>query len=254
MQRIAVDCLYYGTRITISYIELHMNTNKAVKRGPKRGGQKAAQRRKNKTNVNLKTIMPPRIVRQLRYTDSAYVRNNPGGNFLVYSFRINDLYDPDPLILSGSISGFKEIMQFYQYYRVTTSSILSHLTNNESFSLLYGGVFSQSNLTGTIASRDDAINALESTFSSRARILSAKGGMDRGTLVMKIKPSTILGDSRQYMAESNYAGVGLASPTTPLWFNFIVASPSGTALANGYTTTTNITFTAEFFGLLNLRA
>ena len=198
--------------------------------------------------------MPPRLTRQLRYCDNAYVRNNPGGNYLVYSFRINDLYDPDPLVLSGSISGFKELMQFYQFYRVKTVSVLAHLTNNESFSLMYGGVYSQSNLTGVISSRDDAINALESTFSSRARILSAKGGMDKGTLLMKINIATILGDARQYNAESNYAGVGLATPTTPLWFNFIVASPTGAALTNGYTNTTSITFTAEFFGLLNIRA
>lgn len=230
-----------------------MNANKANKR-PKRGGQKATRKQQQKTNVSLRTIMPPRLVRQLRYVDSAYVRNNPGNNFLVYSFRINDLYDPDPLILSGSVSGFKEIMQFYEYYRVTATSVLAHLTNNETFALLYGGVFSQTNLTGVIASRDDAVNALESTYSSHARILAAKGGMDRGTLNMKIRPQTILGDARQYNAEGNYAGVGLATPTIPLWFNFIVASPTGTALANGYTTTTTITFTAEFFGLLNLRA
>lgn len=230
-----------------------MNANKAKQR-PKRRGQKAAQRQRKNTNVSLRTIMPPRLTRSLRYADSAYVRNNPGGNYLVYSFRINDLYDPDPLILSGSVSGFKEIMQFYQFYRVQQVSILAHLTNNESFSLLYGGVFSQSNLTGVITSRDDAINALESTFSSRARILAAKGGMDRGTLMMKIKPQTILGDARQYNAEGNYAGVGLATPSIPLWFNFIVASPTGAALTNGYTNTTTITFTSEFFGLLNLRA
>lgn len=230
-----------------------MNANKSKNR-PKRRGQKATRRQRNNTNVSLRTIMPPRMTRMLRYADASYVRNNPGNNFLVYSFRINDLYDPDPAILSGSVSGFKEIMQFYQFYRVLDVSVLAHLTNNESFSLIYGGVFSQSSLSGVIASRDDAINALESTFSSRARVLSAKGGMDRGTLMMKIKPQTILGDARQYNAEGNYAGIGLATPAIPLWFNFIVASPTGAALANGYTNTTTITFNSEFFGLINLRA
>ena len=84
--------------------------------------------------------MPPRIKRMLRYCDSTYVRNNPGGNFLVYSFRINDLYDPDPIILSGSVSGFKELMQFYSYYRVLSVNIGVHITNNETFSIMYGGV------------------------------------------------------------------------------------------------------------------
>lgn len=198
--------------------------------------------------------MPPRIERNLRYVDGSYVRNAPGSNYLVYSFRVNDLYDPDPAILSGTISGFKELMQFYSYYRVRHINVSAMITNNEAFSLIYGGVFSQTNLVGSIATRDDAINALESTYSSRGRLLSAKGGMDRGRLSMRIPIATILGDSRQYLSEFNYTGVGLATPTTPLWFNFIVASPTGTSLSNGYTNSTTLTFHAEFFGLLNLRA
>lgn len=198
--------------------------------------------------------MPPRLHRALRYVDGSYVRNNPGNNYLVYSFRINDLFDPDPLILSGSISGFKEIMQFYSFYRVLHTSIVVHITNNETFPIMYGGVFSQTNLTGVIASRDDAINALESSFSSKVRILSPKGGFDRGSLVMKIKPSQLLGDVRQYLAEQNYAGIGLSTPAIPLWFNMIVASPTGAALVNGYTNSTTLTFKSEFFGLVNLRA
>ena len=75
------------------------------------------------------------------YRDNSYTRNNPGNNFLVYSLRINDLYDPDPLVLSGSISGFKEMMQFYQYYRVKFFSAAIQLFNNEAFPLMYGAVF-----------------------------------------------------------------------------------------------------------------
>jgi len=233
-----------------------MNVNKATRR-PNRRGQKATKNRKrtNKnTNVALSTIMPIKVFRLLRYCDSSYVRNNPGGNYLVYSFRVNDLYDPDPLILSGSVTGFKELMQFYQYYRVLDVQLQIKITNNETFSLMYGGVFSQTNLTGVITSRDDAINALESTYSSRSRILSAKGGMDRGSLTMKIPIHAILGDRKQYLADYNYIGVGLATPSIPLWFNMIVASPTGASLTNGYTNSTNITFRSEFFGLLNLRA
>lgn len=210
-------------------------------------------KRKNR-DTPVSTIMPQRLTRTLRYVDGSYVRNNPGNNYLVYSFRINDLYDPDPLILSGSISGFKEIMQFYNYYRVLHTTINVHITNNESFSLMYGGIFSQSNLTSSISSRDDAINALESTFSSKAKILSAKGGFDRGSLTMRVKPSILLGDSKQYLAELGYTGQGLASPGIALWFNMIVASPTGAALSNGYTNTTTLTFKSEFFGLTTLRA
>jgi len=199
-------------------------------------------------------IMPQRVVKTLNYIDAAYVRNNPGNNFLVYSFRINDLFDPDPLILSGSISGFKELMQFYAYYRVLSINVNFKIFNNENFAILYGAVFAQTNLTIALGTRDDAINALENDFSTRARLLSAKGGIDHEDSSFGLNLSTLLGDKRQYMAEQGYSGIGLASPAIPLWLNFIVASPTGAALANGYTNATTITFKAEFFGRTNLRA
>jgi len=198
--------------------------------------------------------MPASIVKTLNYVDAAYVRNNPGNNFLVYSFRINDLYDPDPLILSGSISGFKEIMQFYSYYRVINCNVSFKIFNNEAFAILYGAVWSQTNLVGSIATRDDAINALENDFSTRARILSAKGGLDHEDINFELAPWKLLGNKSQYLSESNYTGLGLATPTTPLWLNFIVASPTGAALANGYTNATTLSLTSEFFGRTNLRA
>lgn len=227
-----------------------MNNNKNKQRKTK----KAPSKRRRRARKDNALIMPPRLFRTLRYVDSAYVRNNPGGNFLVYSFRINDLYDPDPLILSGSISGFKELMQFYAQYRVLHVAADITICNLETFPMMYGMVFSQTNLTGVISSRDDAINALEDPMSTKAHILAGKGGIDRARLRKGMSCGRILGVRTQYMAESNYAGQGLATPTTPLWLNFIVASATGASLANGYCTTTTLTFHSEFFGRLNLRA
>lgn len=223
-------------------------TNKTKRSArPRRGGRRAR-------NENNSIIMPQKLLRTLRYVDSAYVRNAPGNSFLVYSFRINDLYDPDPLILSGSISGFKEIMQFYNYYRVLHVSANVMISNLETFPIMYGMVFSQNNLTGTITTRDDAMNALEGPMSTRARMLSGKGGIDKARISRGMNPARILGIPTQYMADIAYAGNGLATPSIPLWLNFIVASATGTALTNGYCTTTTLTFHSEFFGLISLRA
>jgi len=199
-------------------------------------------------------IMPPRIVRKLNYIDSVYQRNNAGNNYLVYAFRINDLYDPDPLLLTGSISGFKEIMQFYTTYRVMNFKIHLKISNNEAFPLLYGYVFSQTSLVGVIPTRDQAIDALENDYSTRARMLSAKGGIDTEEIQSQIHPAEVLGDQRQYNAELGYSGQGLATPAIPLWLNLIVASPSGAAIANGVTTALTLEYVSEFFGRVNLRA
>lgn len=199
-------------------------------------------------------IMPPRHIASFVFVDGSYVRNNPGNNYLVYSFRINDLNDPDPLILSGSVSGFKEMMQFYANYRVLNFSAQIDISNNETFDLLYGAVFSQTNLTGVIANRDDAINALENNFAKGPFIVSAAGGMDRASRTFKITPASLLGDRQQYKADIDYSGLGLNTPAKPLWLNFIVCSPTGAALTNGYTNSTKLFMRAEFFGRLNLRA
>lgn len=254
-----VHCSIQGNRRVLGPIEpFLMNSNKSTTRPPRsrarRGRPKARARTTKQNKQSTQLIMPPRLWRTLRYNDAAYVRNNPANNFLVYSFRANDLFDPDPLILSGSISGFKEIMQFYQYYRVMHCQATITLCNLEAFPIMYGMVFSQTNLTGIIATRDDAINALENNFSTRARILAAKGGMDRATLTKGMSMNRLLGASLQYAAESNYTGNGIATPTTPLWLNFIVASPTGSALTNGYASTTVLSFHSEFFGLINLRS
>lgn len=205
-------------------------------------------------SLQIQDVMPPFTVKRLNYIDSSYARNNPGNNYLVFSFRINDLFDPDPAILSGSISGLKEMMQFYQYYRVNHVNISMKIFNNEAFAILYGAVFSQSNLTGVLANRDDAINSLENDFSTRARLLSAKSGLDHEDINFDLNPATLLGDSKQYHASNLYAGNGLASPSIPLWVNFIIASPTGSALTNGIVTALNLTFTSKFYGRLNLRA
>lgn len=220
---------------------------------------------KNKNNNKLKDvgiviplhpsdIMPPRIVRKLNYIDSTYQRSNSGSNYLVYALRINDLYDPDPLILTGLVSGFKEIMQFYTTYRVMDFKIHLKISNNEAFPLLYGYVFAQTSLVGVIANRDDAINALENDFSTRARLLAAKGGIDTEEIQSTIKPSALLGDQRQYNAELGYSGQGTATPAIPLYVNLIIASPSGATLPGGVTSALTLEFVAEFFGRTNLRA
>lgn len=229
--------------------------NPGPKNGNKKNGKRKVPRRRQLVPLERPgLIMPPRHVASFMYVDNAYVRNNPGNNYLVYSFRINDLYDPDPLVLSGSVSGFKEMMQFYQYYRVLEFSATINISNNEAFDIFYGAVFSQSNLTGSIVSRDDAANALENNYAKGPFLLSEKTGMDRGTMRLRIKPSALLGVPKQYFADNDYTGTGLATPPIPLWLNFIVYTPTGAVLSNGYTTATKLFFRAEFFGRLNLRS
>lgn len=201
------------------------------------------------------SIMPAQKHAKLYYNDNSTVRNNPGGNFLVYSMRINDLYDPDPLVLSGSVSNFKEMMQFYSYYKVHAIDIHWNLINLETFPLTGGIVLSQLNLTGTISSLADAQNALENDFCTDVKTISGKGGLDKTIFrITKFDIHKLLGNRQQYEGDVNYSGQGLATPTIPLWANFIVWAPTGAVLANGYANSTKLQFYSEFYGRTNNRS
>ena len=211
----------------------------------------------SRPNVVIKhnSIMPDIRRNTLHYCDSSTTRNAPGNSFLVYSMRINDLYDPDPAILSGSVSNFKEEMQFYSYYRVLSTSIEWELANNESFPISAGIVFSQVNLVGSIATLGAAQDAFENDYSTPLQLLAAKGGMDRRRFSTDfLQISNLLGDSSQYKSEIGYTGQGLATPSIPLWANFIVFSSNGSSLINGYANITTLHFYAEFFGRVNVRS
>ena len=200
------------------------------------------------------SIMPAEKRAKLYYVDSSTVRNNPGGSYLVYSMRINDLYDPDPAILSGSVSNFKEMMQFYSYYKVHHTDIHWEVINLESFPLSCGICLTQTNLTGVIASLADAQNALENDFATGVKTVSAKGGLDKTSFQLtKFNLHQLLGNKQQYEGDVNYSGLGLATPTTPLWANFIVYAPTGATLTNGYANSTKIQFYTHFYGRTNNR-
>lgn len=226
-----------------------------------RGRQGNPRRRQNTNNTNtnnvvhINDIMPFKKFATLTYLDASPFRNAPGASFLVYSMRINDLYDPDPLILTGSISNFKEMMSFYSYYRVLDSSIRWSISNLEAFPLACGIVFSQTNLVGTLPNLAACQNAFENDFATPIRILSAKGGMDKTDFNLKpLSISKLLGVGAQYRADVAYAGAGLATPSIPLWANFIVYAPTGASLTQGYTNNTTLRMRSEFFGRLNNNA
>lgn len=250
--------IVHWPRSAIGPIEPLMNTNNKQRRARNKPRNKTtffSIREKPITPTYSTSIMPAEKRAKLYYLDSSTVRNNPGGSYLVYSMRINDLYDPDPLILSGSVSNFKEMMQFYSYYKVHHVDIIWNLVNLENFPITAGIVFSQTNLTGSIASLADAQNAFENDFTSVVRTVSAKGGIDKTTFtITKFDIHKLLGNQQQYEGDVNYSGLGLATPSIPLWANFIVYAPTAAALANGYANSTKLQFYSHFYGRTNVRA
>lgn len=237
-------------------------TNK-TKRNNKKTKKSTTSRNSNRSGrgdgsvrvgIHSNDLMPPSLTRYLKYIDGNLIRSNSGANYLVYALRINDVYDPDPLILSGNISGYKELMQFYYYARVQNFKLNMDISNNETFPVQYGVVFSSLSLPGTISNRDDALNALETSFTTGVRLLSGKGGIDREDISLSITPAKVVGTNAVYNTNIDYACQITSSPNIPLYCNIIICSPSGTNLINGVTTAVTCGYLTKFYSRTNLRA
>jgi len=230
--------------------------NSPLKKPSKRTNKKNGSYRStvSSSSLNPSTIMPFSIDRKLSYVDSTIARNNPGGSYLVYGIRINDLYDPDPLILSGSITGFKELMQFYTRYRVHHNEIEVSLSNLETFPIAWGLCFGQQNIIGTIGSAAQALNVLENGFTTGARILSGKGGQDRDRVVCKINLKDLVGNKTAFEGDLDYTGTINTSPAISLWCFVVVVSTTGASLTNGVSALSKFTYSSHLFDRVELNA
>lgn len=229
------------------------NNNNRKRRPRKRGNNANNNKDLAIVGTNQTALMPNSKMVTFRYLDDNGLRNNGGAQFLAYAFRINDLVDIDPLILSGLISGYKEMMQFYTWARVMGVEIDLHITNNENFPVFYGVVFTNINLVGTLSGVNDAKNALESRNGTTVRTLSAKGGMDRDRIVVRRSLSSIVGSKLQYMTNLDYVNQISTSPTLPIYATFIVYT-YGANLGNGVTTALTFSLRTLCSGSTNLRA
>lgn len=189
-----------------------------------------------KGDYQRNTIVPPSKIVALDFVD-------PGGvyqgatSFIVKHFCINDLYDPDPALLTTSYAGFSEWMRFYDYFRVEGIKCEWFVANNEpSVAVRVAMVCSTSPITPL--TYQQAIDAVEGRFSSQFKELQrASGGVSTTKLNLAIKPEVVLGDATYY-TDSLWYGTGSSSPLGQLWVNlFVVSVGSATNLTNGVTST-----------------
>lgn len=228
------------------------NVRKQKKRNTRQNG--VSKSKASSDSLHRDNIMPFSIMREISYVDSTVARNNPGNSFLVTGIRINDPYDPDPAILSGSISGFKELMQFYQNYRVVSNTVDVTITNQENFPIIWGLVFSPINIIGVISTSAQALNVLENGYTTGARTISSKGGLDRDTQVCKVPLKDLVGNAQLYAGDTNYTGTVTSSPPLSLWCFVIAVSGTGGPLTNGFIFNSKYTYNTKFFNRVLLNA
>jgi hypothetical protein len=191
--------------------------------------------------------MPPHIIRKLNFIDGNPLRFNALSNYVYWRYRANSVFDPDPLILTGGISGFTELAALYREYRVTHLEFEWNISNRESFPVMIGLAFTTLDVVGTITSGAAAFNLLENGYSTRGKILSAAGGQDRFTFKGKVSIADLFGNPEQYAGDNSYAANVTGDPARLLFANCVAVSTTGANMALGVSISMTLRYTTQFF-------
>jgi hypothetical protein len=191
---------------------------------------------------NIDITKPSKTV-WLNYIDATIVRNNAGANYLVFLMRANSVYDPDPLLSTGGISGFAEWANFYSQYRVIDCQVSWTVCNKESFPVHVGFNLSSAPLAVTTVAK--AIDCLENGYSVGPVTISTSGGMDRVMLTKRINLSKLWGDTIQYKADDNWSASVISNPSFLIYINLIGYASS--PFVNGIDSDLRLRFRVKFY-------
>lgn len=214
----------------------------------RRNGQAVANYVQDFPNDILSTgdIVPRSMVVKQNFTSEIMVQT-AGATFKLIRFRANSLFDPDPVLGGTSYAGYTALAVLYREYRVTHLEFEWNVSNLEAFPIIVGCFFSNTDLSGVIATNQAARDALENGFSTRPRQLSAFGGMDKEMLRGKLALGKLLGNMVEYMASSGYASLNNTNPALQLFINFVLISATGANLTNGVASNITLRATSEWF-------
>jgi hypothetical protein len=195
---------------------------------------------------NIRDVADDTIRVKLKYYDTTMVRNNAGLTYLSWRYRMNSVYDPDPSLATGAISGFAEWAAIYSTYRVLSIIYQIKLANNEAFPL-------QVSTAPTFT--DIGINALSSVDLAELKyakytMMAAKGGRDMVNLQGALRLDEIFGAS--YLYDPTFNAAVTTNPSTILYLNVGVNSPS--PLVNGVTPAVRIIYDVLFYRRQNIFA
>jgi len=194
------------------------------------------------------TITPLQQLVSFFYQDFSSTRLTSTSSFSSYSIRANGLFDPDPLLLTGSISGFAEQGNLYRQYLVRRVFIDWFVSNNGVAPVILVAAPSLTNLAAVLSS-GQAIANLAENRGAKKFILSGAGGQDRGRIRMRIPLAKYVSNNFQYNSGtySGFMGSAPSNPATLIYLNFCAYSP--VPLTAGVTTDLSIRFETKLYDI-----
>jgi hypothetical protein len=188
----------------------------------------------------------------LIYNDNSVPRNNIGSSYLYFAQRGNGLFDPDPLLLTGSISGFAEWGAFYRQYIVESVTIKWIVCNKEAFPVTVVCAPSNVSLATVITTHQSAVNLGENKLST-VRNLSMASGQDRTIIIKNINWSRYIANPIQYLA-GTFSGFGGFAPSNPTVSTFIdFAAYADNVFSAGISSSLRIEYHTKWYDIQSLQ-
>jgi hypothetical protein len=189
--------------------------------------------------------VPDSVLVSLYYQDTQVVRNNAGFFFTSWRYKMNSAFDPDPLIGSGSLSGFNEWATMYTTYRVIGFSYQISIANMDSFPYLVVICPSLTDVGSNYANTDQ----LSEFPYGRKSLISAKGGMDKCSLNGLVNLPALEGSATYYQS-NEFASLISTNPSTIRYFNIGASAP--VVMVNGVFISVRLKYEVLFYRRTNI--
>lgn len=160
---------------------------------------------------------------------------------------MNGAFDPDPLLGSGSLTGFTEYAALYGNYRVMDFTYEVKIASLETAPMIVLIAPTATDIGGNYS----GTNELSEFPHGRSDLISAQGGMDRCTFSGAWCPADIFGDRAEYFGDDNFgAGTG-SNPSFQLYLNVGIYKPTS-ALVSGVVAKVRLGYKVMFYGKKNV--
>lgn len=192
----------------------------------------------------IRSVFDDSIIVSLHYNDPAMSRNNASALLCSWRYRMNSVYDPDPLVGSASVSGFTEWSSIYSTYRVIEFKYEITIANQEAYPLQVSVCPTQFDL----GANSTAVPEFGEAKYGRQTIISTTGGQDRCRMIGKINLTKFFGPS--YLYDATFNSAVTSNPSTLLYFNIGLYTPS--VLVKGVVTSVRLTYVTQFYRRQNV--
>jgi len=188
--------------------------------------------------------LPDSVIVDLVYPDVVYSRNNVTQTFLSWRYRANSIYDPDPLVGSGSVPGYTFWSGGYGAYLVVGLGYDIQISNMEGSPVDVVAIPSVKDLGNNYSLVSELFG---NAFAATSQCAS-KGGMDRTKMKGYFDLGKFYGNATQYIA--NYGSAFGGNPPASIYLNIGGVSFTAFTIGNGLDVRVALTYRVHLFSRL----